>query len=106
MIYIYLDQYLCIFGVRRLPKQFGVDVVYVHIPDAGHSDRYLPLNKKTVEIVYIVPLITSNYLHNHFLVMLEKKVNIVNNCIQTKVIVTQSCHAIFSLSLYNAYTAH
>lgn len=35
---IYLDQYLCIFVVPRLPKQFGVEVVYVHTPDAGNSD--------------------------------------------------------------------
>lgn len=31
--------------VRRLPKQFGVDVVYVHTPVSRFSDRYLPINK-------------------------------------------------------------
>lgn len=35
---IYLYRYLCMFVVPRLPKQFEVDVVYGHKPDAGNSD--------------------------------------------------------------------
>lgn len=75
-MYIYLDRYLCIFVVPRLPKKPQIDEVHVHKPNLGQSDWYLPINKKTVVIFYIVPLLNSNYLHNPYLIML-KKVNIV-----------------------------
>lgn len=41
----YLDRYLCIFVVPRLPKQAADCVVYVHKPVLGHQDQNLPINR-------------------------------------------------------------
>lgn len=44
-MYIYLDRYLCIFVMPRLPKKRQIDEVHVHKPNLGQSDWYLPINK-------------------------------------------------------------
>lgn len=59
------------FVVPRLSKQVVDYEAYVHKSEVGYSGRNLPINKLMVLMFYIVSLIKSNYLQNHYLVVLQ-----------------------------------